>query len=209
MKSITRIIVGGAAICALGLFVSSRVVSQEKGPSKPPDRKNMDEMMAKWKELNAKGPEHKKFEKMVGTWDAEMRMWTFPGGEPTVSKGMARIRLILDGRYIEQKFQCSMMREPFEGLGIEGYDNIKKKYVSTWMDNSSTGIFMSTGTTDASGKVTTYYGKTDDPMTGQKDKVVKSIAREVHADKAVFEMYDKTPDGQEFKTMEITYTRRK
>ena len=175
----------------------------------PPGDDAMAEMMAKWKALNAKGSAHKHFESMVGTWTTETRMWMVPGAEPMVSAGKAHFRLILDGRYIEQSFKCDMMGEPFEGLGITGYDNTKKKYVSIWMDNDSTGVFISEGTADASGKVFTYYGKTDDVMTGEKDKVVKSIAREIGPDKMVFEKYNTMPGGPEFLTMEITYTRQK
>jgi len=204
-----RFVAGGLVLAAVVLLVCTQVMSQEKPALQPPGEDPMAEMMAKWKAMNAMGPEHKRFEKMVGTWDTESRMWLFPGSEATLSKGTAVFRLIFDGRYVEQKYKCSMGDEQFEGLGIEGYDNFKKKYVSVWMDNSSTGICMSLGTFDESGKICTYEGKMDDPMTGQKDKVVKSVAREITADKVVFEMYDKTPGGDEFKTMEITYTRRK
>ncbi len=32
------------------------------------------------------------------------------------------------------------MGMPFEGMGIDGYDNLAKQYVSTWVDNMGTGI---------------------------------------------------------------------
>ena len=28
----------------------------------------------------------------------------------------------------------------FKGMGIEGYDNVKKKFVASWVDNMSTGV---------------------------------------------------------------------
>jgi len=209
MTKRARFVTGGIALLAAALFLSTTVVSQEKAPPQPPGQQDMEEMMAKWKALNAKGPEHEKFKDMVGTWDAETKMWMRPDTEPTVSKGTAVFRLILDGRYIEQRYKCIMMGEPYEGLGIEGYDRFKKKYVSIWMGSDSTGIFMIEGTADETGKVTTYHGKMDDPMTGQKDKVVKSIAREIDKDTVVFEMYDNIPGVGEFKNMEIKYMRRK
>ncbi|MFH1420200.1 MAG: DUF1579 domain-containing protein [Planctomycetota bacterium] len=210
----TKVLIASTGLFAVLLFASTQVMSQEKKSAQPPDQKepgqkDMEEMMAQWAAMNAKGPEHEKFESMVGTWDAESRFWMSPDAPPTVSKGSAVFKLIFDGRYIEQRFKCDWQGKPFEGIGIEGYDNFKKKYVSIWFDDQSTGIYMSLGTSDETGKVCTYYGKMDDPMTGQKDKVVKSIAREISKDKAVFEMYDKKPDGEEFKSMEITYTRRK
>ena len=209
MTKRARLVTAGVALLTAALFLSTQVVSQEQAPTQPPGQQDMEEMMAKWKAMNAKGPEHEKFKDMVGTWDTEMTMWMGPNTEPTVSKGTAVFRLLLDGRYVEQKYRCMMMGEPYEGIGIDGYDRIKQKYVSIWMGSDSTGIFMMEGTADNTGKVFTYYGKMDDPFTGQKDKVVKSIAREIDKDTTVFEMYDNIPGVGEFKNMEIRYMRRK
>ena len=207
MTKHARLVVGAVALAAVILFVSTQVLSQEK-PGQPPAG-DWEQMMAKWKEMNAKGPEHERFKDMVGPWETVTKSWMAPNAEPMVSKGMAHFRLILDGRYVEQKYRCDTADGVFEGLGLEGYDRFKQKYVSIWMDNMSTGIYMSLGTVDETGKVFTYYGKMDDPMTGQKDKVVKSVARVIDDDHVVFEMYDKIPDVGEFKNMEIVYTRKK
>ena len=209
MKRQTRLVTVGVALLAAGLLLSTTVVSQEKDQPQPSGQQQMEDMMAKWKALNAKGPEHEKLKDMVGTWDIDAKMWMAPDTEPVTSKGTSVCRLILDGRYVEQKYKCDFMGEPYEGLGIDGYDRIKQKYVSIWMGTDSTGIFMMEGTMDEAGKVCTYYGKMDDPMTGQKDKVIKSIAREIDKDTLVFEMYDNLPGVGEFKSMEMKYTRRK
>lgn len=211
MRTRTRMAAGVAAVVALALLVSTQVWSQEKAKSQPPGEQPPADVMAKWMELNAKGPEHEHFKDMVGTWDTVSKMWMAPDAEPMVSNGTAEFRLLLDGRYVEQKYKCEGMMGPgsFEGIGIEGYDRLKKKYVSLWLDNTSTGFFITEGTPDESGKVVTYYGKMDDPITGQKNKVYKSIAREISHDKVVYEMYDTPPGGDEYKSMEITYTRKK
>ena len=44
----------------------------------------------------------------------------------------------------------------FKGHGMEGYDNAKKKFVGTWIDNMGTGIMMSEGDYDPSSKTFTY-----------------------------------------------------
>ncbi len=204
-----KFVVGSIVVLAVAVLASTQVLSQEKGEAQPPGDKDMQEIMAKMEALNAKGPEHEKFEKMVGTWDAESKFWMYPGTEPMQVNAVAEFELILDGRFLQQTYACDWEGKPYNGIGIVGYDNFKKKYVSIWLGSDNTSISMSLGTADESGKVTTYYGKMDDPMTGQKDKVVKSIGREINDDKFVFEMYDKPVDGQEYLTMEITYTRRK
>ena len=62
-------------------------------------------------------------------------------------------------------------------------------------------------TFDADGKVFTFTGKLDDPMTGEKDKTVKYIVRLISPEKRVFEMHDPSL-GQKSKTGEITYTKK-
>ena len=206
-----RTVAGGVALVVVALVVSIQVISQEKTAPAPPEGESLAEQMAQWAKLNSKGPEHERFKDMLGSWQTSTKMWMAPGMEPMVSEGTAEFRLILDGRYIEQKYHCPSLGGPqgFEGLGLEGYDRTKKKYVSIWMDSMSTGIYISEGTVDPTGKIFTYFGRMDDPMTGQRDKVVKSIARIIDDDKVVFDMYDTLPDGTEFKNMEITYTRNK
>lgn len=207
MSGRTRIMTGVLALGAVAIWLTVPVVSQDNATaSSTPD---FNEMMAKWAALNAKGPEHAKLAQMVGTWDTETKMWMAPGAPPTVSHGTAEFRLILDGRYLEQTFRGEVFGQPFEGRAVEGYDRIKKKYVSTWIDSMSTGFFISEGTTDATGKVCTYYGKSHDPLTGELDKMMRSVAREVDANTAVFEMYETRAGVGEIKSMEITYKRKR
>ena len=48
-------------------------------------------------------------------------------------------KMILDGRFLHQEFNGEMMGSPFIGIGITGYDNGSKQYVSNWMDSSEKG----------------------------------------------------------------------
>ena len=61
--------------------------------------------------------------------------------------------MALGGRFLEERVQSSFMGQPFSGIGYTGYDNVKKKYVSTWMDNMGTMIMVMEGTPDPAGKV--------------------------------------------------------
>jgi hypothetical protein len=215
MTRMSKLATGGLALLVVGLLVSTQVLSQGKEkPTKKeaggqPSEKEMAEMMAKWKQLNALGPQHKELAKSVGRWDTLTRIWMAPNAPPTESKGKSECRLIYGGRYLVSDFKGEMMGEPFEGMAIDGYDNAKKKYVSIWLDSGSTCIVMLTGEADASGKVITYTGKVDDPMTGQKDKPIRSVVRLQSDDKFMFEWYETGPDGKEAKTMEIEYARAK
>ena len=123
------------------------------------------------------------------------------------AKSTSVITSLMDGRYIQEESTGEMMGMPFHGLGVTGYDNVTKKFVSTWMDNMGTGIMMSEGTADAAGKVITFTGSMADPMTGKlkKYRMVTTVADDDHH---VFEMYIKDPAGKEYKSMEITYERK-
>lgn len=203
----SKLVTGGIAIAIAGLLVSTQVVSQEKETPQKGAAAGMQEMMAKWAAVNAKGPEHEAFRDMVGKWDTITQMWMAPGVPPTEAPGQAEFRLILDGRFVEQVYKCEAMA--FEGLAITGYDRFKKKYVSIWLDSMSNAMCTTLGTADASGKVFTYYGTVDDPMTGEQDILTKMVLRELSTDKVIAEMYEKRAGTDERKTMEIVYARAK
>jgi hypothetical protein len=169
---------------------------------------NMEEMMKKQQEYSTPGAGHKVLDALVGEWEVQARFWMGgQDGPATDSKGTAKTQWTLGGRYLQEDFSGEMMQQPFQGRGITAYDNFKKKYVSTWTDTMSTGIFISEGSADEGGKVLTFLGKMDEPMTGQKDKPTKYIIRILSPDKHVMEMHDLTL-GEKSKVFEMTYTRK-
>lgn len=170
------------------------------------DEKKPDPMMEAMTQAAAPGAAHKKLDAFAGTWSAKISMWMAPGTDPVVSEGSGETRWVMGGRYLEQRFSGNFMGMPFEGLGHTGYDNLKKKYWSTWMDNFSTGISLSTG--DGDGRKWTFAGSMPDPMTG-KDSTVESRLAIADADHHTMEMWIPGPDGKLFKTMEAAYTRKK
>jgi len=199
----------GIFVFALSMIIAGESFAQAK---KKADKKmpSQEEMMKRWQEATTPGEAHKKLEAMVGTWDAEVKIWmNGPSGEPTVSKGTSENKFVLGGRYIEQDFTSEMMNQPFSGVGYTGYDNFNKKYVGFWIDNMSTAMSTMDGNADKSGKTFTMWGKMDEPMTGEKGKKVKYVTTVIDNDKHVFQVYDVTTYGDKKPTMQITYTRRK
>jgi hypothetical protein len=199
----------GVLILMLTLIVGSDSFSQEKKKStkKMPSE---EEMMKRWQESMTPGTQHKMLEESVGTWDAEVKMWMKgPGSEPTISKGTSENKMVLGGRYLQQDFTGEMMGQPFSGMGLTGYDNFEKKYVSFWVDNMSTAMSTMDGDMDKDGKSCTMWGKMNEPATGEKGKKVKYVTRFIDKDTQVFETYDVSAYGDKKPTMEITYKRRK
>lgn len=189
------------ALCALTLFAFAQ---HEHGHGAPAPDPAMEAMI----KAGTPGDPHKKLDVFTGTWETEITMWMAPGAPPAKSRGVAENRMIMDGRYLEQRYKGEFFGEPFEGIGYTGYDNVRKQYWGTWMDNMSTAMMVSTGALSADGKTWTFKGTTPDPMTG-KDSWVDEKITVSDADHHTMEMWGPGPDGKSYKMMEIAYTRKK
>ena len=116
------------------------------------------------------------------------------------------MKMVLDGRFLQQEFSGDMMGHPYSGIGISGYDNLRKRYVSTWIDTMGTGVFVMDGTGSADGKTITLKGQHAELGGGQMSH--RAIWKLVDANTQIFEMYGTHGHGKEMKMMEITYTRK-
>ena len=161
-----------------------------------------------WMKYTVPGEHHKHIAALAGKWKTEVKMWMDPTADPQVSQGTAEYQWIMGGRFLRQQFRGEAMGQPFEGEGLLGYDNFKKKYVSSWIDNMGTALYTGTGRCDESGKVFTMEGRMDDVMNGRANQKSRSVTRIVNKNKHTDEMYVTGADGKEFKMLEITYTRR-
>ena len=172
--------------------------------------KEEQEMQKKWMEYSTPGPNHKYLESFIGEWEAEGKMWMDAGSQPIPSKAEMKGKMILGGRYYKYSYKSNFMGMPMLGLSIIGYDNFNKEFFTLWIDNMGTGMFTTRGTLDKTGKIRTETGLWDDIMSGGKNKV-KIITRTIDEDKFIFEMYMSggSYGDKEFKSMEITYTRKK
>jgi len=152
------------------------------------------------------GETHKMLARSAGNWTATVTMWMQPGAPPTTSTANATNEVIMGGRYLRQKATGTVMGMPFQGEGVTGYDNVKKQFVNSWIDNMGTGIMTMTGTYDEATKSITYTGSMADPMTG-KDSPFREVWKFTDDNHQVMEMYYPM-EGKEFKAMEISYTRK-
>jgi hypothetical protein len=192
------------------LVVATSVGTMSAQTKKKMKMPSMEVMMQRWQESMTPGEPHKMLEKCVGSWDAESKMWMAgPDSAPTVSKGTAERKMALGGRWLVEEFTGEVMNSPFNGLGYTGYDNFKKKFVGTWMDNMSTGVSTMEGTLEKDGTTLVMWGKMNEPMTGEKDKKVKYVSKFIDNDHEIFEVYDVTSYGDKKPTMVISYTRKK
>jgi len=172
------------------------------------DMENMKaEYMKKWQEYATPGDGHKVLEQLVGNWDYSLKYWSSPDAPPEESTGTNDVKWILGNRFLEMDVKGSSMGQPFEGMGILGYDNAKNEYINTWIDNMGTGMMNATGSYDAETKTLTEAGTYTDPMSGQQS--FKGVTKFIDADNITYEMYISGREEKETRVMEINYTRRK
>lgn len=203
-----RWLAGAVSLVVVTAFVTTQVVSQDKGPPGKPMDPEMQKMMEQYAKFAETGPQHKQLGTRIGAWDVKTKCTMDPNAPPQESRGVSKVHTVLGGRWIIEEFEGEMPgMGPFSGMGITGYDNVKKKYVNFWLDTMGTGAMISEGSADPTGKTITYIGSFEDPILG-KTKTVRSVARFVSDSKHTFEMFDTAPDGKEFKSLDIEYTRK-
>jgi hypothetical protein len=160
-----------------------------------------------WQDYATPGEQHALMAKDNGVWTEEMTFWEHAGAEPSKMTMTAESKMILGGKFQEMTHKGDMYGMPFEGKSTLAFNNAEGKYVSTWIDNMSTGISVMKGTYDAPTKSYTMIGEVIDPIT-KKPKTSKEILTIIDDNTQKMEMYDIGFDGKEFKNMEIIMKRK-
>ncbi len=152
------------------------------------------------------GDFHKMLAKADGEWKFDITIWMTPGAPPVKSSGTSVNKMILGGRYQESRESGSFQGMPFEGINTLGYDNARKVFVSSWIDNMGTGIIYLEGKWDPENKSINFMGKETDPITGT-ERMVKEKVKWIDDNNQLMEMFT-VQDGKDVKTMEIKLTRK-
>src|SRR5215207_6026826 len=74
------------------------------------------------------GEPHKRLARMAGDWTMTNKMWMDPSQPPMESSGTMHADVIMGGRYVQSVWSGTFMGQPFEGRGMDGYDNLAKQY---------------------------------------------------------------------------------
>lgn len=161
-------------------------------------------MMKAWETYMQPAEAHYKMAKWTGNWNAELTFYNM-GTQPTTAKAKANYQMILGGRYLKCRYTGMIDNKPFEGENITAFDNARKVYISTWIDNMGTGLMYMEGAYDKLNRKYNYKGRANDVATGKPFDI-----REIHTilDNRTqqMEMYD-IKNGKEVKTMMIKLSR--
>jgi hypothetical protein len=188
--------------CLLAACASDDVHRRAETPEEPPD---MAALMAESMRLGTPAEEHARLAEQVGKWKVSGAFYMEPGGEPQPMEATAETKTLLGGRIVQETFRSQFMGMPFEGLLLQGYDNLKGHYWTVWYDNMSTWGSYSTGNYDGEGRLV-LEGTMYDAMT-PKGRKVRTVITEQDEDHANMKMFDVSPDGEAAMTMDLNYTR--
>ncbi len=165
-------------------------------------------MMKNWQDYMTPGDVHKMMAKWDGTWNGDVTMWMVPGAPEQKSTSTAVNKMVFNGLYQQSTHTGDMMGMPFNGMSTVAYDIHKKEFVSTWIDNMGSGIMLLKGPWDEATKTITMKGRMTDPGT-KEDCDVRETFQIIDDNTQEMKMYITMPDGKEFNTMQIKYTRKK
>jgi hypothetical protein len=155
------------------------------------------------------GKMHEKLAGDVGQWHGKTTMWMAPGAEPMQSECTSKVTAMMDGRYIKCEMEGEMPgMGPYNGFGLYGFDNVSQEFVSTWIDNHSTGIMNGVGELSEDGKVLEWKYTANCPIT-KKPVTVREVETRTGPNSKTLEMFGAEPkSGKEFKMMSIELTRK-
>lgn len=191
-------------LCVFALTLNLSIVNGKEQKH----TQHMDEnaLMELYQKLATPGEPHKLFASLEGSWTTKTKEWMDPTKPPFESEGTVEMKMLLEGRYLQQEFHGTMMGQPFTGISINAYDNMTKRYVTTWMSTTGTGIFMMDGSASNDGKTITLSGKHPEPGGGFM--IHRAVWKIIDSNNQTFEMYGAHHGSKEMKHMEIVYNRK-
>ncbi|MHC4415178.1 MAG: DUF1579 domain-containing protein [Planctomycetota bacterium] len=194
-------LLGAVVLASAGLVAQEKSALQEMSPQEQA-------MMEAWMKYMTPGEAHGHLAQRAGEWDLQVKIWHDPSLPAEESTATSKIKVIMGGRYLLEKVEGEFQGEAFHGLGIGGFDNLKQKYVGCWIDNLGTGIMYYEGVPSGDHKTIDYVSDHPDLLTGTYKKT-RSVEKMINEDTYHMAGFNTTPDGKEYKHMELTYTRKK
>ncbi len=128
-------------VAGVGMLCSGTFAADAALPQTP------EAVIQTMKKLGKPGPDHAKLKPLAGSWDYTAKFWLDPSQPPLTSKGTLERKLILGGRFLEERAQgVGFDGEPgFEHFGLVGYDTAQKKFTSNWACSMGTGTCTGVG----------------------------------------------------------------
>lgn len=162
---------------------------------------------SQWSALSKPGTSHSLLAPFVGEWNVRLTFWSGPQSKASVSTGTSTISWILGKRFVQERFQGEAGGEAFDGMGLMGYDNGSRAFKTIWLDSLNTAMTMASGRYVPESNTFELTSDVYDPLVSG-EKTVRSTLQFTSNDAYVFTMIDRSPEGKEFVSLTMEYSRK-
>ncbi len=140
------------------------------------------ELINKWRLIQRPGENHKLLKQMVGDWD--VNLFFHANGQSWESKCKAKNELLHGGRFLIENIEGeiyapddsgTMMTEVYSSTKIIGYDNYKKAFCGSFIENQNSYMLNFVGRkplSEESNQIV-FFGLSDEPMLEINDTTMK------------------------------------
>jgi hypothetical protein len=150
------------------------------------------------------GEHHKQLESLAGSWDVVVKFKYGPGPERQ-SKARCEAKWVLGGRFLQQEYENESGQRV---LQFFGYDNQKKRFFISKMDNMDTGVLYTEGDISEDGKAITLVGNRTDPLSGKTGRL-RIVTTLIDPDHYRVEWYQVGEDAKEERVVAMEHARHK
>lgn len=152
-----------------------------------------------------------KLKAQEGTWDAEVTFWLKGLPEPVKSKAVVTARMIMDGKFLEQKieggdFGPAMGNAKWSSMSMTGYNETTGQFEAARFGSMTSVMIIVKGSYAPDGKTISMSGEYDF-MGGKATN--RDVITDHSADSVQIDSYMSFAGSPEFKGSEMKLTRRK
>ncbi len=164
-----------------------------------------DEELQKAIKAGQPADQHKMLQKLAGEWEVVVK---FKIGEKwNEGKSKCSAKMILGGRFLQQKYESKLFGKPFTVIQILGYDNTTKQFTEIHLDSMNTAVEVRNGKPTKDKKSIEFVGERTDPASDKRMRT-RTVLTSVDDDHFEIAWHQTIGDANEQNTVVLKHTRK-